>query len=103
MGLYIAIQATMASVILYYILNTVLMIGLCNPRKKIWEPSTTPGHCLNADALYFATGVFNILSDFALLILPMIPIWRLQMPLRKKAMMIAIFAAGFGYVKASLY
>ena len=55
----------------------------------------TTGHCFNANALYMAVGVFNIVSDFAVLILPAVPISKLQLPLKKKITMIAIFATGF--------
>lgn len=41
-----------------------------------------------------ATGIFNGISDFAILILFMIAIWKLQTPFKKTIMMIAIFATG---------
>lgn len=41
-----------------------------------------------------ASGIFNVLSDFAILILPIVPIWKLQLPFKKKILMIAIFSTG---------
>lgn len=50
--------------------------------------------CYNNNAINKASGVFNIISDFAILILPMLPIWRLQMSRRNKILMSGVFATG---------
>lgn len=42
-----------------------------------------------------AGGAINVVSDFAILLLPMVLISRLHMPLRKKIGVSAIFATGF--------
>ena len=55
----------------------------------------TPGHCFNPNASYKASGVFNVLSDFAILIVPMPTVWNLQMPMRKKLLVMGVFATGF--------
>lgn len=55
----------------------------------------TTGHCFNVNATFQATGVFNVVSDFAILILPMPCVWRLSLPLKKKVLMTMIFATGF--------
>ncbi|KAL8658300.1 MAG: hypothetical protein Q9226_001116 [Calogaya cf. arnoldii] len=82
-------------VIIFYFVDTIFMIIMCLPREKIWNKLEPEGHCFNSHAAYMATGIFNVLSDFAILILPMVPIWKLQLPLRKKIMMLAVFATGF--------
>ncbi len=94
MALYIAIQILAWSIIGFYFVDTVFEITMCSPREKIWNLLMSTGHCFDANAAYLATGIFNVISDFSILILPMIPIWKLQMPLKKKLMMIAIFATG---------
>lgn len=93
MILYITIQALLWSVLTFYIIATSIEIARCNPREKAWNPPME-GRCLNTNAIYMATGVLNIVFDFAILIFPMVPLWRLQMPLKKKAMTTAIFAVG---------
>ena len=94
MPLYVAIHVLAWSNIGFYLVATIFEIIMCSPREKIWNPLISTGHCYNANAAYMATGIFNVISDFSILILPMIPISKLQMPLKKKIMMIAIFAAG---------
>ena len=96
MILYVAIQILMWSNFLFYLVDTIFKIVMCIPREKIWNPLMTSGYCFDANALYEASGVFNVISDFSLLVLPMVPIWRLQTPVKRKMMMIAIFATGIG-------
>ena len=83
---------------LFYFVDTFFEIFMCNPREKIWNPLMEEGHCFNASALYMATGIFNVVSDFSILVLPMVPIWSLQIPYKKKIMISALFAVGVWYV-----
>lgn len=54
----------------------------------------TTGHCFDSDANFEAVGIFNVFSDFAILVLPMPCVWRLHMPLKKKILMTTMFATG---------
>lgn len=94
MPLFIAIHVCIWSIAVFYLVNAVLTIVPCIPRQKAWNLLITGGHCINITALYQSSGVINVLTDFAILFLPMKPIWNLQMPLRRKISMIAIFATG---------
>ena len=94
MILYVTIQLTMWEVALFYLVDTNILIGMCNSREKIWNLLMTTGHCFNGTAADEATGVFNVISDFAILIVPIFPTWKLQIPLKRKIMIIAIFATG---------
>ncbi len=89
-----AIQVVLWSVFLFYFVVTILTVVMCSPREKIWNRLMTTGHCFNNDVVLLASGIFNVISDFSILVLPMVPIWKLQMPLTKKIMIIAIFATG---------
>ena len=96
MFLSIAIHVVIWSTFLFYFVDTIFEI-MCTPRERIWNPLMTTGHCFNANAVHIATGVFNIVSDFSILILPMVPIWKLQVPpppLKRKIMIMAVFAVG---------
>ena len=77
MKLYIAIQVFIWSNSGFYLLTFIFDIAMCSPREKIWNPLMHTGHCFNANAIYIASGIFNVISDFAILILPMIPISKL--------------------------
>lgn len=67
----------------------------CNPRQEIWNKLETTGYCYNTNAIDKASGVFNVITDFAILILPMYSIWKLQMSLRNKILITCVFAIGF--------
>ena len=96
--LSIAIGFSIAVNVVYYITNTVSLIAQCVPREKIWNPFLAGGHCIDVAVIYKATGIFNILSDFAILILPMPAIWKLHVQSAKKVGLAAVFATGFLYV-----
>lgn len=94
MSLFIATHTVIWSLFIFYFVNTIFGIVLCSPREKIWNLLITTGHCFNTNAPAEATGIFNIISDLAILLLPVVPIWKLKMPLKKKLMIAAIFATG---------
>lgn len=94
MFIYVGAHICIWTNLIFYLVETVFQIALCSPRKKIWNPLMTTGHCFNADATYQATGIFNVISDFAIFILPMPCVWRLKLPLKKKILMTMIFATG---------
>ena len=45
-----------------------------------------------------ARGVFGVLSDFAILVIPMTQIAQLRLPLKKKVILTCIFLTGLLYV-----
>ena len=46
------------------------------------------------NAISKATGIFNVILDFGILILPLSSIWKLQMTLRKRLLISGVFAIG---------
>ena len=95
MFIYVGSHLSIWSNLIFYVVAVIFIIVLCTPRKKIWNPLMQGGHCFSFNAIFQATGVFNVISDFAILILPMPCLWKLRMPLKKKLLMTAIFATGF--------
>ena len=93
--LLVTIQLSIWSIVIFYLVQTFFTIFQCNPRQKIWNKLITTGHCYDIYAMDKATGVFNVISDFVILVLPMSSIWRLQMALRKKLLISGVFAVGF--------
>lgn len=95
MFIYVGVHLCIWSNLICYLVLTVFAITLCTPRRKIWNPLMTTGHCFSIDAIYQFSGVFNVISDFAILILPMPCVWRLRLSLKKKILLTMIFATGF--------
>ena len=79
---------------IFYTLFFFVPIFLCSPRSKIWTPELPYGRCLNINALYIASAVFNMLSDIAMLSVPIYLIWNLQMSIRRKIGVSTIFLTG---------
>ncbi|PSN75420.1 hypothetical protein BS50DRAFT_671580 [Corynespora cassiicola Philippines] len=65
----------------------------CLPREKIWNPMVE-GTCINPEATMIASSAINLASDIAIISLPLLRVLQLQMPLRRKIGVIAIFATG---------
>ena len=60
---------------------------------KIWLP-LVPGTCVNQRAAQMTSGVFNVVSDFAILVIPIFSVWDLRLPQKKKLGLLAIFGTG---------
>ncbi|KAL5362334.1 hypothetical protein BJX96DRAFT_177061 [Aspergillus floccosus] len=97
---HIFIQVLIWVNLLFYTANTIVKIFECTPRSKIWDRDI-PGLCININSLIMTAAVFNVLSDFLILLLPIVCVGRLQMKLSKKLATSAVFAAGaFGCVSS---
>ena len=74
------------------------MIFSCHPIKANWDvmlyldPKTRCSP--RAYDVLNIHGFLNIISDFGLLILPVPMVWKLQMTLKKKSGIAAVFATG---------
>jgi hypothetical protein len=78
----------------FYNVDTFLTIFACSPRENIWNKFKPGGNCINYHAVIVATGFFNIISDLAILVLPVRSVWKLQMPLRRKINISLLFGTG---------
>lgn len=83
--------------VLFYLSSTLVEILGCLPRDKIWN-SAVSGYCVNLPAVLTSGAVINIVSDFSILILPIGKVWQLQMTLKRKLKVSAVFAAGLLWV-----
>ncbi|KAL8803404.1 MAG: hypothetical protein Q9182_003202 [Xanthomendoza sp. 2 TL-2023] len=80
--------------LIFYLSKFIGLLAICVPRRKLWQP-WTEGHCGDPNTWFIASGLFNVISDFAILVLPLRCIWKLQIPTRKKIMIALVFATGF--------
>ena len=79
---------------MFYLVSTIFQIFMCHPRETFWQPGLTPGHCFNYYASYKASGIFNVISDFTILMIPMIPLWKLNLSRGRKLSLVGIFGTG---------
>ncbi|KAH7065798.1 hypothetical protein BKA63DRAFT_608342 [Paraphoma chrysanthemicola] len=69
--------------------------------SRAWSPSF-PAGCNNLPALYFSTASINILTDVAILVMPLRAFQQLHMQRRKKFALMGIFMIGGVAVLASI-
>lgn len=95
--LFIAIHSLVWVITIFYLFATFFAIFECSPREKIWI-TEMDGKCFNQNEAYQSSGLFNVISDFVILVLPWASIWKLKLPLKKKLLIIAMFATGVLWV-----
>ncbi|KAI4104952.1 MAG: hypothetical protein L6R37_002996 [Teloschistes peruensis] len=78
---------------LFYGIAFFLAIFGCRPRRKIWNPDE-PGKCFDSKSLYITSASFNTFSDVAMLAVVIHMVFKLQMSLKRKVGITAVF--GFG-------
>ena len=78
---------------LYFVACFFTGIFQCTPRAKIWNPEI-PGRCVDYKSFTVVTSVFNLVSDFLMLLFPLICTRRLQMSSKRKLGLSAIFSIG---------
>jgi len=90
--------ATAAFVAAYATSGVIVIIWSCNPIEASWRlaiaalPTTK---CVNRPMNYLAQASLNIISDIFIVCLPIPLVWKLQMPIRQRLSLIAVFALGF--------
>lgn len=96
---------TYAGILVTGIFYGSIMIALavvCAPRhghsKVDYFTAAKAPACVDNDYINVWPGVFNILSDFYLLILPLPAVWHLQLPIGKKVGITLMFLTGLLYV-----
>jgi hypothetical protein len=96
-----ALHALMVATIIYYTSSFFTFLFQCWPREKIWNPMVE-GQCVDNNAAILSAGLINLILDFGILLTPIWALWHLQLPLKRKLGVIAIFAVGFMWVQKSI-
>ena len=73
----------------------------CNPIAGAWD-STLPVICINLKGSFIGNAVPNILTDIAILALPVHVVWGLHATVTHRLSVIAVFLLGSSFVSASL-
>lgn len=68
----------------------------CVPVSDFWNASgfLGAGHCLPYGPIWFSNAGIQIFTDAIILIMPMPPLWRLQLPRGQKVGLMLIFGLG---------
>ena len=81
----------MGLVVMEMLAFLIATLFYCVPVSYYWN-RTGNGKCFQADTFYRITSGLKVLLDVALVVLPIYPLWSLQVPKIKKIGLIIVFA-----------
>ncbi|KAI0156869.1 hypothetical protein GGR57DRAFT_501257 [Xylariaceae sp. FL1272] len=91
-----------ACVISYVAVFLTLTFG-CYPTQKNWQVVPNPGlRCTFRLQNFLVTVVLNVMTDAAILCIPLPLLWKLQIPFRKKLVIAALLSSGFFVISAAI-
>ncbi|KAI6082199.1 hypothetical protein F4821DRAFT_219273 [Hypoxylon rubiginosum] len=80
-----------------WMFTTVFAISFqCIPIEYNWDTTIAGGHCINIGQLALVTSILNVLTDVAILVLPLPLVWRLNVTPKRRWGLIVLFALGGG-------
>ncbi|PCD42233.1 hypothetical protein AU210_004763 [Fusarium oxysporum f. sp. radicis-cucumerinum] len=79
---------------LFHLSFLIAQINLCTPVRKQWDLSITHGSCLKGVPMYTTMASITIVFDVVVMMLPFPTLLKLQMPNRKKVVLLGLFAMG---------
>lgn len=90
---FFVIQILIWANLAFYLAYLFVNIFQCTPRAKIWDHSL-PGKCITEEVLLVSPAGINIVSDCSILAFPMVFVFRLNMALKNKLTIAAVFGTG---------
>jgi hypothetical protein len=83
------------SIIVAWTIATILAGCLvCRPFAFNWDKTIVDGSCGDQVTPFTVTGIINVVTDVMVILLPMQPLYRLQMALYKKLILASVFGLG---------
>ncbi|KAL7894809.1 hypothetical protein HDV63DRAFT_138897 [Trichoderma sp. SZMC 28014] len=89
-----ASKIVIALISVWSLANILMFLLLCHPFAAIYNPALPGGKCGNQIGAFIAVGVYNIISDFVVLTLPLRTIWTLNTKNQMKLSLSGIFLIG---------
>jgi hypothetical protein len=86
------IRILLGLVVAYYVAGLVVRIRFCWPPAAYWRGETDK--CVNIFAVLVADSTISLITDGAILVLPLLLTWSLQMPRMQKLRIACILGAG---------
>lgn len=91
----VAIYLGMIIICLFYLQSVIYTMVLCIPRRKeSWVSPHFISRCYQSEVMADVQGAFGLVSDLYIYILPLPILLRLQMSVKKKLGVTAIFLTG---------
>lgn len=70
-----------AVIVVWWLASVLAIILICHPVQYFWDKTIPGGHCGNDFGILYGVASPNIVTDIAILILPLPILWKLQMRL----------------------
>ncbi|KAM0077231.1 hypothetical protein ACKRZS_010695 [Fusarium odoratissimum] len=79
---------------LWGIFQGIGVFFFCTPLQSFWDPRIK-GHCIPSQpTMWFISGIVHIVTDFAIIVMPLPIVWKLQLPRSQKIYLTGIFGLG---------
>lgn len=85
---------TMVIIVAWTIATILAGCLICRPFAYNWDKSIPGGSCGDQVTSFTITGVINLVTDVIVLLLPMRPLYQLQMATYKRVTLVAVFGLG---------
>ncbi|KAF2448831.1 hypothetical protein P171DRAFT_518282 [Karstenula rhodostoma CBS 690.94] len=86
--------ATMSIIVAWTIATILAGCLICRPFAYNWDKTIVGGYCGDQVTSFTVTGIINLITDAMVLLLPMYPLYQLQMATYKKVILITVFGLG---------
>jgi hypothetical protein len=90
----IAVYFVMFVTVGYTLPNALLFLYICKPMAFYWDWAIPNGTCINQQAAFDSANILNMITDFAILLLPIWMLRPLHAPLLKKIGISFVLMAG---------
>lgn len=95
----LACWLTVGFTIAFSLSTFIADVFTCRPVSGFWDLTNTKAQCIDRHALWFAHAAMSIITDFAVLLIPMPALWTLKLAFRDKVATIALLSCGsFGCI-----
>ena len=92
-GFRLAVYIIGGVVVAWWLAIVLVCIFQCDPISKAWLP-WSPGTCIDLKASFIGNAVPNIITDIAILALPITQVWSLQGTVARKLSLCCAFLLG---------
>jgi hypothetical protein len=75
--------------------NLGFTFGRCSPFAKNWN-TLLPGHCVLMEAYMIVGLATSVVNDLLILLIPIPPLWSLQLTRNRKLLIYLLFFVGYG-------
>ncbi|CAP92218.1 Pc13g11490 [Penicillium rubens Wisconsin 54-1255] len=89
----ITCYALLVIIAFYMVAAFFASIFQCTPVARAWN-KTIPGSCINITTNWYANAGFSIATDIIILTLPMYPLYKSKIVLKRKIALMGVFALG---------